>query len=361
MKLRYSNFADRIDIDALEEALDIEPIDHPTPYEDRCYCPLPWNSHSNGDTTGKFSINREKGVYNCWVCGGGSLLDLAMAMRNEDMEPATKWLYQFANREETDDEFLDELDRLLADPEERQPTMPYFNEHVLTRFADPIEEALEWNGEEKVPFLERRGIARTTAVKFSLRYNATAARPLKDVGYHGPAIYFPHFWRGKLVGWQQRWLDREEDRPRHVPKYTMTPDFPKNETLFGFDHARAYLRLDPKTSIVVVESVPSALFLWSNGQPSVATFGSSVDESQLKLLRMFPHLILAPDNDLPKNPGAVPAGIKWLNLCAGYLERFTRVEALPVLDGAGADIGDLAQTPEILSDYLDLASASWEM
>lgn len=366
MKLRYSHFADRIDIDLLEEALGIEPIDHPTPNEDRCYCPLPWNSHSNGDTTGKFSINREKKLYNCWVCGGGSLLDLAMAMRNEDMEPATKWLYQFANHEETDEEFMDELDRLLADPVDRQPTMPYFNKHVLSRFDDNIEEAKEWDGEKWVPFLERRGIDLATAVAWNLRYNAKAARPLKDVAYYGPAIYFPHFWQGRLVGWQQRWLDRESDRPRHVPKYTMTPDFPKNETLFGYDRANEFIKtVKPKFwaiwPVIVVESVPSALFLWSSGYPSVATFGSSVDERQLKLLRTFPHLVFAPDNDVPKDPSATPAGIKWLNQCVNYLERYTTVEALPTLDGAGADIGDLASTPELLHDYISLASETWEI
>ncbi len=361
MKVRYSNFADRIDIDALENALGIDVVDHPTDNEDRCYCPLPWNAHANGDTTGKFSINREKRVYNCWVCGGGSLLDLAMAMRDEDMEPATKWLYQFANHEETDEEFLVELDRLLSDPVERQPTMPYFNKFVLQRFNDPIEEAMEWNGTEWVSFLERRGIDIGTAEDFGLCYNARAARPFKDETYHGPAVYFPHFWAGRLVGWQQRWLDREEDRPKWVPKYTMTPDFPKNETLFGYDRAIEFIRAVPHEFVIVVESVPSALFLWSHGYPSVATFGTSVDGAQLKLLRTFPWVILAPDNDVPKDPRATPAGIKWLNQCASYLERYTTVEALPVLEGAGADIGDLAATPEVLPDYISLAEASWEI
>lgn len=358
MKLRYSHFAERIDIDALEDALGIDVIDNPTDYKDRCYCPLPWNSHANGDSTGKFLINREKRFYNCWVCGGGSLLDLVMAMRDEDMEPATKWLYQFANHEETDEEFVEELERLLADPKDRQPTMPYFNAHVLNRL-DPVTKAMEWDGAEWRPFLECRGISLEVADYFMLRFNPAAARPMKDVEYHGPAIYFPHFWTGRLVGWQQRWLDREEDRPRHVPKYTMTPDFPKNETLFGYDEARH--RCGITKPVVVVESVPSSLFLWSNDCPSVATFGSSVDDAQLKLLRTFPWVILAPDNDVPKDPRATPAGIKWRNRLSEYLERYTRVESLPVLEGAGADIGDLAYDPSLLEDYLSLAVELWEV
>lgn len=359
MKLRYSSFAARIDIDELEEALGIDVIDHPTPDEDRAFCPLPWNAHSNGDTTGKFSINRDKRLYNCWVCGGGSLLDLAMTMRDEDMEPTTRWLHQFATHEETEEEFIEELDRLLADPVDCQPTMPYFNEHVLSRFTDDIEGAMEWNGEEWVPFLERRGISLEVATNFKIRFNHMAARPLKDDSYFGPAIYFPHFWQNRLVGWQQRWLDREEDRPRHVPKYTMTPDFPKNETLYGYTYAKSSTSWHKP--VIVVESVPSALFLWSNGYPAVATFGSSIDESQLRLLRTFPSLILAPDNDVPKDPDATPAGIKWRNRLTEYLEPYTAVASLPVLPGSGADIGDLASNPEYLPDYISLAEESWEL
>ncbi len=359
MKLRYANFADRIDYDLLEDELGIEVIDHPTDYEDRAYCPLPWNSHANGDTTGKFSINREKGVYNCWVCGGGNILDLVMAMRDMDMEPAIRWLYDFANHEETDEEFIEELERLLTDPVERQPTMPYFNLRALDRFDDPIQSASEWVGSSTVPFLKRRGISLEVAQKFNLRYKADSARPLKDVEYFGPAIIFPHMWQGRLVGWQQRWLGREEDRPRHVPKYTMTPDFPKNETLFGFDFAKIEYKWH--CPVIVVESVPSALFLWSNGYPAVATFGSSVGEAQLKLLRTFPSLILAPDNDIPKQEGATPAGIKWATTLMDYLDRFTTVSMLPLLKGAGTDIGDLAESPELLPEYIILAEGSWEI
>ncbi len=367
MKLRYSDFAHSIDIDALEEALGFEPIDHPTPDEDRGYCPLPWNSHSNGDTTGKFSINREKRVYGCWVCGGGSLLDLAMAIRGEDLEPTIKWLHQFANREETDEEFLDELNRLLARPENRQPTIPYFNSHVLDRFSDPIEEAMEWDSETEawVSFIERRAL-NLEAIEFAqIKYQAKAYRPLRHedpaqcIEYYGPAICFPHFWKGQLVGWQQRWLDQEEDRPRHVPKYTMTSDFPKNETLWGYDASKDRLRRNrvipyrPQEGVTVVESVPSALFLWSHGYPAVATFGSNISAAQLKLLRTFPNLYLGADNDA--------AGEKWVHELSAYLERYTSLLILPVVsDKVGADIGDLANDPSILDALYDYATETWE-
>lgn len=333
MKLRYSDFASRVDIDALTEALEIDFVDNKG-NEMKAHCPLPYNSHTNGDTTGKFSINREKRVWGCWVCGGGSLLDLVMTMKDLDPEPATKWIYQFANHEETEDEFFDELSRLLADPADSQPSMPFFNFKTLERFESAVGH----------PWLASRGISNEVAKNFSLRYSSTSQRTNGSETYVGESIILPHVWRNRLVGWQQRWLG--DDRPKWVPKYTMTPDFPKNETLFAYDTSVIPARLGDM--VIVVESVPSALYLWSNRCPAMATYGSSVSESQLKLLRKFGRVTLAPDND--------EAGLKWSHALESYLENYIEVSVLPVLDGAGSDIGDLAEGgPEYLRAYLGMA------
>jgi hypothetical protein len=105
--------------------------------------------------------------------------------------------------------------------------------------------------------------------------------------------------------------------------------------------------------VIVVESVPSALYLWSNNYPAIATFGSGVSQAQLKLLRCFPQIILAPDND--------PAGIKWRNGITEYLERFVRVGSLPLVGPPGSDIGDIASMPEgMLADYIGLDEEGYE-
>ncbi len=335
-KLRYSDFAHRIDIDALINELELDLDEDGN--ELRGYCPLPWGLHKHGDTTGKFSINVEKRIYGCWVCGGGNLLDLVMSLKDLDPEPATKWLYQFADYEETDEEFIEWLDEALDAPEDRQPVMPYFNSRVLDRHGDAIGH----------PWLSERKISDNVAGSFRLRFNSESVRTNREDRYVGPSILFPHFWRGQLVGWQQRWLESEEDRPKWVPKYTMTPDFPKNETLYGYDRAQRWLHDDLSDEVVICESVPSTLFLWSYDIPAVATFGSSVADAQLRLLRTFPRVILAPDND--------PAGVKWTNSLATYLEQYIDVVKLPpVSDESGADIGDLAEQPDLLKDYLSLA------
>lgn len=332
MKIRYSDFADLIDIDAFEEAIGWSP-EETVGNEDQGYCPWPEN-HNNGDTTGKFSINREKRVYHCWggACGGGSLLSLTMEWFNFTMEEATEWLYQFVVGDpRTDDSFVNQFLSTFDNDEKPSHIMPYFNERVLDRFDDNT----DW-------FLHR-GISKATQERFSLRFTETAVKRGKKEGdeYVGPAVILPHYWKGRLVGWQSRWLD--DLRPKWIPKYTNTYDFPKKETLYGYDQA-----LECHSKIIVVESVSSVLFLHSHGYPAVATFGSSVKPEQLKLLRWFSSgIILAPDNDVTEDSS------KWLKSITEYVRDYTVVEHLPLVEGLkGADIGDLAQSknPQLALD-----------
>ena len=334
-KLRYQEFAHRINVDAFEQAIGWEP-EYTENDNDRGFCVFPDN-HSNGDTTGKFAIHREMRVYNCWACGGGDLLSLTMKLMDMDVEPATHWLYQFCEEDARDDqEFLDEFLDAFRDVEQRVETLPYFNARVLEKFDDPLCNARL--GDES--FLDSRAISEDTAERYGVRYASSNFHPApkrrafaEHEDYVGPAMIFPHYWKQQLVGWQARWLDPE--RPEWVPKYTMTSDFPKENTVYGLDH------LDGNTGLpyLVVESAPSVLFLASCGLQAVATFGSSVNEAQLRVLRRLQNgVILAPDND--------GAGIKWENQITEYLKRYIEVWHLPpVNEDPGSDIGDLANEP----------------
>jgi hypothetical protein len=325
-KLRYSEFVDRIDIDAMEDGLGWVP-EYSNGVEDTGFCLWPEN-HSNGDTTGKFSINREKRVYNCFVCGGGSLLSLAMESQELDEHEALKWLYQFASGDMRDDaDFLEDFMQMFQDAEHRADTLPYFNESVLTRYSYPPPEALgKW------------GITLLGANDYGLRFTYTAKRGAPSGGkyadepdYVGPALIFPHYWRGQLVGWQQRWM--LETRPDWIPKYTNTVDFPKEFTLYGMDKASSDV-------VVVVESAPTVVRLRQAGYVAVATFGSSPNEAQLRLLRRFPGGVwLAPDNDAE--------GEKFLARATNYLKRYVPVYHVPVVPGEKADLSDLPNTAAI--------------
>jgi hypothetical protein len=349
-KLSYSDFADRINLDALEEAIGFVP-EYQRGDNDVGYCLWPEN-HAHGDTTGKFAIHRDKLVYNCYVCGGGDLLSLAMETQDLNVDDATHWLYQFCEEDlRTDHEFVDEFLSAFEDVEERLNTLPYFNERVLDRFRqEPIP---EW-------WLAERQITPEVAAEYGVYYSSELERRspprgkfADDEDYVGPGIIFTHYWKGRLVGWQTRWLD--EDRPEWIPKYTNTTDFPKETTIYGYDQAR---RCPDK--VVVVESGPSSLFARSHGYSSVGTFGSSVNPAQMRLLRRFSQgVILAPDADKSSKDGGKPAGIKWRDSLTEYLKRYIDVWHLPPIGTkAGADLNDLAQDDDpqrALDEYLDRA------
>lgn len=339
-KLRYSEFKHRLDIDRFEEAIGFEVLRHDRG-NDVGTCLFPEN-HQNGDSTGKFAIHREKMVYNCWVCDGGDLLSLTMELYDWDVDEATAWLYQFTGGDSSrsDTEFRDYLLEILADVEERSATMPYFNERVLERFSTECPE-----------MFAERGISEEVAREYHLSYaNPTIkSAPVKHTGeeiqkidddYYGPALIFPHFWKERLVGWQSRWLDWDEEQsrvPRWLPKYTNTTDFPKHNTLFNYDRA---LKIKQRNQpVVVVESVPTALFLISNGYPAVSYFGGDkMKDAQLRLLRRFQDgVILAPDND--------KTGERFVRSGVQYLERFIPVYVADKVDlGPKSDLGDYAKT-----------------
>jgi DNA primase len=351
-KLRYSEFVDDIDVDAFEAAIGFDAQSNDKG-NDIGFCPDFWGLHKNGDTTGKFAIHRDKRVYNCWVCGGGSLLDLAMHANDMDVDDATYWLYQFAHGEQkTDSEFTEYLLEMLKDVEKRVATMPYFNERVLDRFNGPRDWFYDRGISDEVIEAHKLGT--------SLLYQKTA--PRKNVGsekvkidedYIGPVAIFPHYWQGKLVGWQHRWIDFP-DTPKWLGKWVNTTDFPKSETLYNFDNAQK-----AKEPIVVTESVASVLFLETCQIPAVSTFGSDVSEAQLRLLRRFQAgVLLCPDNDKPESD-KMGAGEKWAGTITRYLERHIPVKQLPPVPlGQGADLGDFAYTDHPYDDlmaHLDLA------
>jgi hypothetical protein len=347
-RLRYSEFYDRINVDALEEAIDWSP-EYTRGDNDVGFCVWPEN-HSHGDTTGKFAIHREERLYNCYVCGGGTLLSLVMELKDLDIEEATSWLYQFCEEDmRTDGEFVNEFLNDFRDVEKRVETLPHFNERVLAQFdwdRDLIPAGLaEWATSRaiNVPTLRDAHVGYSDEVR---RPAPKRGKFADDEDYIGPGVVFPHYWMGRLVGWQTRWLD--EGRPEWVPKYTMTSDFPKESTLYGWDSFYNHFdEGDPTTFIV--ESVPSALFLRSAGYMSVATFGSSINDAQLRLLRRLQGgVTLAPDNDR--------AGEKWTRQIVDYLSDYIPVYVGPTIRGEGSDIGDLAEERdpyEAVDEYLE--------
>lgn len=340
-ELRYSEIVDRIDIDAMEEGLGWSP-EYQSGDEDKGFCPFPEN-HMHGDTSGKFAINREKRIWGCWVCGGGNLLSLVMLMEDLDESAALIWLSSYATGDtRTDDDFVEEFLAQFEDVEKRVDVLPYFHPRSLERW--------ESVGDE---FLQARGISREVATEAHLAHTVSYRKPAptggkyaNDDDFYGAAVIFPHFWYGRLVGWQVRWDDTE--RPPWVPKYVNTHDFPKVQTLYGWSFEPIFGNIvGVDFPVVLVESVPTALFLRSAGILSFATFGDSISEIQLRLLRRFQQgVALAPDND--------KAGRQFLNTASSYLERYVPLYHIDPVPGEKSDLGDLAPDHDAL--YAQLAT-----
>lgn len=327
----YSDLIDNLDLDAFYEAIGFQPF-ATSKDNDIGYCLFPEN-HSHGDTTGKFAIHRTKRVYSCFRCGGGSLVSLVMNLYGWDKDEAMRWMRQFAYndvRSETD--FINQLRHMLYPEDVMEHPMPYFNMRSLDAFDGPLD------------YFYERGISETVAQECLLKYGinvvkrgkslptaGAVSRGFKD--YQGDAAIFPHFWEGKLLGWQYRWVDHgSQGFPKWIPKYTNTTSFPKHNTLFNFDWA-----LTQTDRVIVCESVPTVLFLRSLNIPAVAYFGNAPSDAQLKLMRKFNQgVILAPDND--------SNGDRLLATATPYLQPYIDVWHLPKLEtlGAHADLGDFA-------------------
>lgn len=146
-------------------------------------CPLaPWTHSSGGDKSPSFGINRAKGVYNCYTCGGGSIEKLIALLSQDNRNTAlatsiSLWVdgYEAINLscEENRDIVLDEdvlelypanmtsypRDRGVAEWVEKQYDLRY--DVVRNRVIVPLRDDQgrlkglqgRFIGESKVPYL----------------------------------------------------------------------------------------------------------------------------------------------------------------------------------------------------------------
>jgi hypothetical protein len=237
-------------------------------------CILPFGLHPHGDRSASASLNYKKLTYNCFVCGGGGLLWLIGTCRGTNAGDAQRWLQTEEGIGGVQDlsSLLGYFDALY-EPRMRPPPMPKLAESVLTpwMFIHPY-------------MTEIRHIPVETLAHFKVGYG----RFEYEGGIVSERIVIPHFFEGKLVGWQTRRLDPNDG----TPKYKSSPDLPKDRTLFNYQrHA---------SQALVVESPMSVLSKhhWgATSTPIEATFGASVTQKQVMLLTKHRNVTLFFDND----------------------------------------------------------------
>lgn len=341
----WADLIDSVRLDEVLSALGIR-VDQITKGEHWSSCPL--STHPGADASPSFSINEDSLVYNCFICGGGLLPKLVQDVESLDSwDDAIVWLFDYSDGDvTTDDGFQKQLERYLeravSRPKRtRAKELPFYSPRVIDRYPEaPVELLSKWNIFEQ-----------ETVSHHQIKYVEQHHRQSPKGEYTGPALIIPHFFGGKLVGYQERWLD--DDRGKYPPKYTNSDDFPKAETLYGWDDALAEIRETP-SAVLVVESAMTRLRLWELGFTSVGTFGAQVSDDQIRLLRsLTTGVILATDNDPDfydaKGKLVTGAGKKALAKLANELTDFIPVEALPPV---AKEKGDLADIDEV--EVLDL-------
>jgi hypothetical protein len=305
--------------------------------------------HSDQAANPTASLNYEKLVYKCLGCGAsGGLLWFIGTCRGSTSGDARVWLEQTAGLGTSVME-LDAMLRFLDNMYAKRSAMPIPS--YSDRALDPWKFDHPYMTDPPTADPPGRGVPVETLRRFRIGWD-----PQKD------RIVMPHFWKGKLVGWQTRkmpvpWMSQMPEEG--APKYQSSPDFPKDATIFNY--------LPQERSAVVVESAPSVL-RHVHAVHMEATFGASVTELQMARLVKHDELILWMDNDksgwvavegVPEEPRTKKSPGKEAKVGMG--EYFSRYCTVRVVDSPWSqDAGDLPTEEALRLIGLAVPWGIWE-
>ena len=247
-------------------------------------CKLPFGMHKNGDSNPSASLNRESLLFNCFTCGGGSIVWLVQNCLDVDRDTAAAELKNYADglKVVPIEDFIDRLNKMFANEAQSRFDIPVYNERILDRWitsTDYLTErgvSLQVQKEMKTGLDRgRREIARVNGLETYVEVDR---------------VVLPHFINGRLVGW----VARKTGNVEGVAKYKNSKSFPRQYSLYNYDN------VEGTQHVYVVESPMSVLVLKSRGVTDVvATFGAKVSKPQLDLLREFPKVTIFMDGDAP--------------------------------------------------------------
>ena len=278
--------------------------------------------HSHGDANPSASANVEKGLYCCYTYWSGTIFQLIQRLEGPKdhhgdhhatsgdrvLEVVTPFL---AGTSEETESLRKKIARAFSEKEAPAAALPVYSKRVLD----------DWMCCHPYMY-EVRGVDQHTHAELMLGYDETENR-----------IVFPHFWHGQLVGWQKRAIPASPrwpgTTPEH-PKYKNSMGFPKSETLYSYDWAKDYDQVLVVESPMSVAKACSLSLHHHGGIGIVATFGASVNETQIQLLRDFNRVYVWSDDD--------PAGHAGERKLVEGLYRHTNV--LVVKPEQGRDLAD---------------------
>lgn len=293
-------------------------------------CPLPFGIHKNGDSNPSASLNRETLLFNCFTCGGGSVIWLVQNCLNVTKDDAIAILKnEVAELKVVSvEDFIEKLEGVFTNDEAKTIEIPHYSENILKRWEGPCD------------YLTSRGVS--LSVQREMRTGVETGRlevaktPAGESILQVDRVVLPHFIKGKLSGWVARKVYNVEG----VPKYRNSKGFPRGAWLYNLDNAKSF------DKVYVVESPMSVLVLKSRGiENVVATFGAKVDSNQIELLRNFKHIVVFMDGDAP--------GRMATDNLVNTLSVYTRLSVIDTPDGE--DPASLQDIPDTMSPL------SWQL
>jgi DNA primase len=256
-----------------------------------CFCPLP--THQGKRRSPSFSINLERGIWQCFGCSAkGNVLDFAARM--EGLDPlrgnniritALKLIEHFglsiergygsATNAKTEDGVPESA------PSERGPEVQARRAEEMPVIVNaPLDFSLQ-DLDARHPYLFKRGLTEGTIDHFGLgfcnrgMFKNRIAIPIRNVD-------------GRLVAYAGRLTDDRAISEAN-PKYKLPPprerdgkryELHKSELVYNL-HAIAAKAMD----IIIVEGFPSVWWLWQHHwENAVALMGADCSEEQAKLI-----------------------------------------------------------------------------
>jgi len=232
-------------------------------------CPLP--THTSKESKGSFKVNTERNVWCCQSAScvekyspallgkrGGDCIDFVSIMESTDIPGAAKKLLEW-----------------FPQNGEPKPETPKTEPAPVPAENKPL--SFELKGISYHPYLESRGISKEVAAKFGVGF-------FPGKGSMEGRIVIPiRNENGALVAYAGRSLSGEE------PRYRVPAGFQKSQVLYNRFAVTGEV-------VILVEGFFDCIRVSSAGFPCVALMGSTLSETQEKLLT-FKRIILLLDGD----------------------------------------------------------------
>jgi len=243
-------------------------------------CLLPFDLHPHGDRNPSASLNSELLLYNCFTCGGGTLIWATEHILGISSPEARRLIEQNLSPVNiTKEQFMEKISNYWKGSPEQ--SIPEYSFKIL----EP------WMCYTK--YMDERKVSKQTQKDMKTGLNLNNVDKIGEHFVKQPRIIVPHIIDQKLRGWTMRKIDSRQAGS----KWMHTPNFPKETTLYNWDNV---VREGHK-EVIMVESPMSVLRMKTEEIHNVvATFGAEINDDQIKRLMTggFDSVILFPDGDL---------------------------------------------------------------